>query len=325
MLSEHTNQRPGNQEFSRQRACGTLAPRRLSPHNARVLAFGRWDLLASVTVVVLLGSLVVLSLGAARPNSSAVQCLNNLRQLGVAWKAYAADAQDQVVNNFGVNDTTLAIQNGFFNNWANNVMTWSASAQTIDISNTNLNWVRRGPLGPYLNGSVSVYQCPADHFLSSVQRAARYQRRARSYSMNSVFGHFSLAGDSTWKTPPLNWAFPQYLQYLKQSTVPKPAKTWVLIDEHPDSINDGFFLNSPGATSWQDLPASLHDGACGISFADGHAEMRKWLSHTSNYGQVNYNYPLPKTFDASGRKDFAWYLEHTGYLDAASGKPRFNY
>ena len=98
------------------------------------------------------------------------------------------------------------------------------------------------------------------------------------------------------------------------------------MDEHPDSINDGYYINNPNATAWQDLPASYHCGACGFSFADGHSEIKKWLSGTSKYAKVNYFYPNPTMqFDANGRKDFAWYLERTGYVQASNGQPMFGY
>lgn len=112
---------------------------------------------------------------------------------------------------------------------------------------------------------------------------------------------------------------------MKQSQVPRPAKTWLMLDEHPDSINDGYFINNPTATAWQDVPASYHGGACGFSFADGHSEIRKWKSATSIYPNVRYvNPPAVRNFDATGKKvDFAWYLERTGYVKG--GIPQFGY
>lgn len=107
--------------------------------------------------------------------------------------------------------------------------------------------------------------------------------------------------------------------------MPRPAKTWLFIDEHPDSINDGYFINSPTASAWQDIPASYHNGACGFSFADGHSEIKKWRSGTSRYQKVQYFYPATMNFDALGRQDFAWYLERTGYILATSGQPQFGY
>ncbi len=142
--------------------------------------------------------------------------------------------------------------------------------------------------------------------------------------MNSNFGHFSDGGDPTFWNPPVNWGFNNYLQFIRQTRVPKPAKTWLVIDEHPDSINDGYFINNPTVTHWQDLPASYHNGACGFSFADGHSEIKKWLSSTSKF-RVQFYSPTPPTFDALGRADYAWYLERTGFVSASNGQPMYNY
>jgi prepilin-type processing-associated H-X9-DG protein len=109
--------------------------------------------------------------------------------------------------------------------------------------------------------------------------------------------------------------------------VPRPAKTWLVIDEHPDSINDGFFINNPRTASWwQDIPASYHNGACGFSFVDGHSEIKKWKSATSKYTTVRYTPDPPRmNFDAAGREDFAWYNERTGWVNFANGQPQFRY
>ena len=63
---------------------------------------------------------------------------------------------------------------------------------------------------------------------------------------------------------------------------PSPTQAWVFIDEHEDSINDGFFFGwtpSPGytTTAWDDFPASRHTSGAELSFADGHVEFKKWL------------------------------------------------
>ena len=128
--------------------------------------------------------------------------------------------------------------------------------------------------------------------------------------MNALFGYSGTDGhdDRDGKA----WFDQSYRQYIKQTQVRDPAKTWVTVDEHPDSINDSFFIVGVNVTQWGDLPASYHGGACGFSFADGHAEVHKWKSRTSIYptrfvfGTIS--------FDAAGRLDFAWYKERTGYL-----------
>ena len=79
-----------------------------------------------------------------------------------------------------------------------------------------------------------------------------------------------------------------------------------------------------GAGAWQDIDASYHNGACGFSFADGHSEIKRWLSRASKYG-VKYQYPTTVSFDGTGKLDFAWYLERTGYVDAKTGRGQYGY
>lgn len=280
------------------------------------------ELLVLIGLVAALTVLFIPVLAHTKPNSKAAQCLNNLRQFTAGWMMYSSDYQDRVVNNFGVSDTLNSIQAGTFLNWANNVMTWSATTSIYDQSTTNRDWIVNGVLGKYLSDPLRVYKCPVDTYLSPAQVSAGFPARLRSISMNSLFGRFSPGSDPTAQG--LNDFFPQYLQYLKQTSVLKPAKTWVVLDEHPDSINDGFFINSPTATSWGDIPASYHNGACGFAFADGHSELKRWQSRTSIY-PVRLVYSPPPPFDSLGRQDFAWYLEHSGYVSASTGLPAFNY
>ena len=134
--------------------------------------------------------------------------------------------------------------------------------------------------------------------------------------MNALFGLTNdkpTAGQEAATYAGHAWFDPTYRQFLKQTDVPNPAMTWVTLDEHPDTINDGFFINGVSPSSWSDCPASFHNGACGFSFADGHAEVHKWRSSTSIYpvkytGGVN-----AKNFDAAGRLDYQWYKDRTGF------------
>lgn len=277
------------------------------------------ELLAILAVVAL--TVPVLARGVNRQGvrGESVRCLNNLRQLTVVWALYAADNSGKVANNFGVSETMATINSGTLVNWANNVMSWDTSQL-----NTNQDLLRKGVWGPYLNGRIGLYQCPADRYLSPVQTAAGWTQRTRSISMNSVFGRFSSASTGDPTATGLNWAFPQYRQYLTQAAVPKPAKTWLLVEEHPDSINDGYYVNNPSQHNWQDIPASYHDASCGFAFSDGHVEMRHWLSQASRY-PVQYFYPTTRTFDTAGQADYAWYLERTGYVLVSTGQGAFNY
>ena len=276
------------------------------------------ELLVVIAIIAILAALLLPVLAKAKAKGQGIVCLSDTKQLTIAWHLYSSDFNDRVANNYGVKETQDAISAKVFDNWVNNVMTWD-----LDVSNTNNAWVANGVLGKYTAAAIGVYKCPADHYLSPAQVTAGFRQRNRSLSMNSVFGRFSMGNDPT--ATGLNCFFSQYRQYLKQAEVPKPSKTWLVIDEHPDSINDGYFINNPAATSWQDIPASYHNGACGLSFADGHSEIKKWRSATSKYGVQYISDPPRMSFDVAGRGDFAWYLERTGYILATTGQPQFGY
>ena len=82
---------------------------------------------------------------------------------------------------------------------------------------------------------------------------------------------------------------------------------WVLIDENPWGINDGFFVCDPIRPVWIDIPASYHTGSGGLSFADGHAEIKKWKdSHV-----LGCNSPPPLGVQDASTGNLLWLQERS--------------
>src|SRR5262249_60520502 len=121
-----------------------------------------------------------------------------------------------------------------------------------------------------------VFPWPGDNVLSSLQRKHGWTARARSYSMNAMLGNAGefLAGN-------VNTNNPSYQQFFRLGDVPNPSQIFAFVEEHPDSINDGYFLNRFYYYEWLDLPASYHNGGANFVFAGGHAHIRIWQPATT--------------------------------------------
>lgn len=265
---------------------------------ARWPGFTLIELLVVIAIIGLLASLLLPSLGHARASAHSAVCLNNTRQLAVAWVLYADDHNGRLAYNLGGDALTRTVAQHTNANWVNNIMSWE-----LDSDNTNTATITSASLGPY-SGSTGIYRCPSDYVLSQVQKAAGWTARLRSYSMNAMVGD---AGEIS--RTGANRNNPDYIQFFNINAVPKPNSIFVFLDEHPDSINDGYFVNKAYYSEWIDLPASYHNRGANFSFADGHSETHHWVDPSTCPASRPEAISLPMDIQSGQKADFNWLVQ----------------
>jgi prepilin-type N-terminal cleavage/methylation domain-containing protein/prepilin-type processing-associated H-X9-DG protein len=274
----------------------------------RQTGFTLVELLVVIAILGVLAGLLLPALASAKAKGQAISCVNREKQLALACLMYAGDFEDHLPYNLGSAEIkALAAQNRY-RNWTSPVMSWE-----LDADNTNSVLLTEGGIGPYTARTPKIYRCPSDEALSDIQAQAGWAARVRSFSMNAM------VGDAGWYSRGgANSNNPDYRQFFTQAQIPQPSEIFVFIEEHPDSINDGYFLNHLDRPRWLDLPASYHRGVVNLTFVDGHSESHKWhFPRTQPPARPDAAH-LPFDVPLAERGDFDWLMQRTS-VDTGTG------
>ncbi len=273
------------------------------------------ELLVVIAIIAILSAILLPALAKAKLRAQVINDMSNKRQLTLAWFMYAEDNNDTLVLNA---DSSAAVNGA--QSWVPPlcIMNWNVSTY-----NTNVALLTTNLLGPYCAGQYKLYTSPGDVFLAPVQRVLGYgalsNHRCRSVAMDAAiggdgYGHPS-GGGSGYKPPNSLSSLNPFFIATKMSMLRTASESWVFINEHPDSIDDGIFYDDPrsanGNGSLIELPSSYLGGGCGISFADGHAEVHQWKTGAFIVPVTYTRYPPNPGISYTGNSDLAWLAQHT--------------
>ena len=257
------------------------------------------ELLVVIAIIAILAALLFPALSRSKAKARGLQCLNNQRQLGLAWRMFVEDNNDVLM--FASEDPQNPATYG---------TAWVVGTMDFDPNN-RANWdpdvgVKKSLLWPYCGGHLSIWKCPTDRSTVVVNRESK--PRVRSTSMNVYLGGWGGTAGG-WGPAVSNYKI--FMRY-SELTDPGPSKTFLFTDMREDSIDMGNFAvnmagwpSKPSIYGFWDLPGFYHNGSGSFAFVDGHSEFKRWADPRTT-PPIKPGVGYPDRFTSPNNRDVAW-------------------